>query len=396
MSTETIRTLFLDANGFGTQVIWADTLLRGVLRLEDGAQPGRLARRIPPLASLYPYLRQQFGALSYVLDWRDAVRQHPRLQVDVCNIMNLVEYGGAMLRIRDYDLVIVSHAASGDDMSLLRRTARFVERRRGKLAVFIGNEYDLLDEKIGFLRDTGADIVCSQLPLEAAQYLYGDCGGTRIVSIPHALNPDVYRPGPAAARSVDVGFIGDIYWPFIGDRERTDLIEAVRNQAPQLGLNTDIRTARIDRHDWSRFLQGTRAIVGAESGTYYLNDRGAVLNAARHYNLDVNRAASFDEVFERFFAGLPRISGKCISSRHFEPIGTKTAQVLLEGDYNGVLVPDEHYFAVRKDLSNLDEVLRRLADETARQEMVDRTYDYVLANHTYRNRVDTLVHEVGA
>lgn len=395
MSASQLRTLFLDSNGFGKEVMWADTILRGILRLPDGAKPGPLARRIPGLRSLYPYLRQQFGALSYVLDWRDAVRAHPALRVDECNIMNLVEYAGALRRVREYDLVIVSHAASGDDMSVLRRTASLLARRRGRLAVFIGNEYDLLEEKIRFLEESGADLVCTQLPLAAAAYLYGDIGGTRILELPHALNPSVYTPPASAPRDRDVGFIGDIYWPFIGDRERTDLIECVRERGPAIGLRTDIRTARIDRPEWAAFLRGTRAIVGAESGTYYLNDRGGVLTAARDYNLNGNRAASFEDVFERFFAGLPRISGKCISSRHFEPIGTMTAQVLLEGEYNGVLAADEHYIAVRKDLSNVDDALRRLHDEDFRREMVTRTYEYVRENHTYHHRVDRLVRELG-
>ena len=43
--------------------------------------------------------------------------------------------------------------------------------------MFIGNEYDLLDEKIGFIQAVGAECVCSQLPTPAAQYLYRECGG---------------------------------------------------------------------------------------------------------------------------------------------------------------------------------------------------------------------------
>ncbi len=77
---------------------------------------------------------------------------------------------------------------------------------------------------------------------------------------------------------------------------------------------------------------------------HYLNERGKLLTRARDYNLQENQSASFEEVYDRFFAGVERgVSGKSVSSRHFEPIGTKTCQILLEGEYNGVLSPGEHY-----------------------------------------------------
>ena len=44
---------------------------------------------------------------------------------------------------------------------------------------------------------------------------------------------------------------------------------------------------------------------------------------------------------------------------------TKTAQILVEGRYSGVLEPERHYLPVRRDFSNLDEVLERARDRDA-------------------------------
>jgi spore maturation protein CgeB len=258
--------------------------------------------------------------------------------------------------------------------------------------MFIGNEYDILDDKIAFMRTTEAEFVCSQLPIEAARYLYAECPGARILEMPHALNPEKYRPIPGVHRTTDVGFIGDIYWPFVGDRERTDLIEWFERNGAARGLSVDIRKQRVSREEWNVFLNGCKAIIGAESGTYYLNDRGRLLDRARAYNLNENRAASFEEIFERFYARQPRgVSGKSISSRHFEPIGTRTCQILLEGDYNGLLKPNVHYIPVKKDLSDIDAVLERFRDDSLRARMVEETYEYALAHHTYAHRVERLL-----
>jgi hypothetical protein len=387
-----IKTLYLDSNGYGPWMIQVDTLLRGILGYGDGASPPGFLKRFRKVRRYFGWLRDQYESLSYIADWREAFRASPRLDVTVCNINNLVEYAGCLRRIRDYDLIVVSHAAAGDDMRIMSHSTHWLNRRRGKLVMFIGNEYALMDEKIAFMRNVRADMVCSQLPLEAAQYLYGESGAVKAVAMPHALNPKRYRPirrtGPEIA---DIGFIGDIYWPFIGDHERTDFIEWFEREGSTHGLTCDIRRKRVGSAGWCKFLNGCKAIVGAESGTYYLNDRGKVLNRARRYNLQ-HPDAGFDEIFNMFYRDLPKgVSGKAISSRHFEPIGTKTCQVLMEGRYNGLLDPDIHYISVKRDLSNVGEAILRLKDETYRRAMVEQAYDHVMSAHTYAHRVDSVI-----
>jgi hypothetical protein len=390
-----IKTLYLEANGCGSPVIKADTILRGLFGYEDGAVPPKLLRRSRRVVNLFAHLRSFDARLSYVADWRDAFRRARGLDVEVCNINNLVHYGRCLLGIRQYDLIIIGHTAAGDDMTVLSRTGRWFGRRRAKLVMFIGNEYDLLEEKIRFARSVEAEFVCSQLPIEAASYLYAECERSRILSMPHALNPAAYFPRRDVARDIDIGFVGDLYWPFVGDRERTELIEFFRAHATEMGLACDVRTERLSRDGWAAFLNRCKGVIGAESGTYYLNDRGRLLAAAREWNLNEKPNARFEEVYERFYRDQPRlVSGKSISSRHFEPIGTKTCQILLEGEYNGILKQDVHYISVKRDLSNIGDALRRFRDGACREAMVEETYDYVVAEHTYDHRVRTLLRTI--
>ena len=389
--TKKLRTLYLTSNGTGSTVITADTVLRGLLNYEDGAKPPAKLQKYPYFVNLFAHLRQFYDSLSYVGDWRDAFCASPRLDVEVCNINNLVHLTKSLLRIRRYDLVVVSHVAAGDDMTIMLRSARMLARRVCPMLVFIGNEYDLLDEKIEFIRLVRAERICSQLPLAAAQYLYSDIEGGTILSMPHALNPNVYSPPPSEARDIDVGFVGDIYWPFVGDEERTHLIEYFRDHGSDLGLRCDIRAGamiRLPREEWAGFLRGSKGLIGAESGTYYLNDRGKLLTRARDYNLKENQKATFKDVFDKFYAGVtPGVSGKSVSSRHFEPIGTKTCQLLLEGDYNGTLTAGQHYIPIKRDLSNLAEAVREFKDEGHRKMIADTAYHHVMASHTYERRV---------
>lgn len=338
-------------------------------------------------------LQDGYANLSYVIDWRDAFMAHTDLFVRVCNINNLFDFVAVLHEIRRYPIIVVLHSAAGDRLSLIRQAIPALSGRKGKLIVFFGNEYNLMDEKIAFARETAADFIATQLPMRAAQWLYADCTDSQIVSAPAALNPAVYRPGPAERR-IDVGFRGDAYSFALGDVNRTRLIERVRDHAAGMGIATDIEFTRVPRSAWTVLLQQWYGVVGAESGTGYLERDDSLQRAVLKY-LAEHPGTSFEEIHERFFLHIQNpVSGKAISSRHFEPIGTKTCQVLLEGRYNDILRADEHYISARADLSDLPEAMEKLQDADFRRRIVERTYEYALANHTYAIRVRDLVARV--
>ena len=122
---------------------------------------------------------------------------------------------------------------------------------------------------------------------------------------------------------------------------------------------------------------------------------GEIISNARTY-LKERPDTSFEEVFKKIFENtkVEYISGKAISSRHFEPIGTKTCQILIEGNYNGILKPDEHYICVKKDLSNIGDAIEKFKDTSYRNKIVKQAYEHVLENHTYEHRVRKLIEYV--
>jgi hypothetical protein len=387
-----LKTLYLTRTGFDSGMIKTDTILRGLFRQESGAKPPAVLANIPAVQRLYSRLYDHYTNLGYIIDWMEAFVQHPALDVEVCNINNLVYVLQVARRMAQYDLVIVSHAATGDAMTLITRLTSILNRRCCPLVVFVGNEYSLLDEKIAFIKNANASWVCTQLSLAAGQYLYGEAVPVeRVICLPHALNPNQYYPLPHIVRDRDVVFRGALYPPSIGDNARNRLIENLKANAEQYRLSVDIGYDKMDREDWHRLLASGLATVGGEAGTYYLNDRGDLFNRAQQY-CDEHPDANFDEVFDRFYVNVvPTVSGKTLSSRHFEAIGTQTAQLLIEGDYLGILHPDVHYIPVKPDLSNVDEALQKLRDNSYRQQMVSQTHRYVLAQHTHRHRVDKLL-----
>jgi hypothetical protein len=391
---ERIPTLLLEANGFGWPAVAKDTLLSGLLGLPpDYALPPLLARS--RLLDKVFTIRDRYANLAYVRDWREAFLASPRLAARTVNVNDLVAYRRARRAIAETPLVVVLHSAAGDSMEILNRTSRWFARRKGTLAVFLGNEYALMPEKIRFLRESGADFVCSQLPLAAARWLYQGVPA-RVVAAPHALNPDVYRTErPPEERPFDVGFVGSLYPLWVGDQERNDLIRRFDGGGASLGVSTRIRYGNVPRAEWAEALNSFRGIPGGEAGTYYLERTDETIRKMRAF-LAGRPDASFGEVFDRFLRDRPRtVSGKAISSRHFDPLGTRTCQILVEGEYNGILRAGEHYLPVKKDLSDLEDAVRRFRDRGEREAVAQRAWQLGTEEHTYARRVAGILESIG-
>ena len=54
---------------------------------------------------------------------------------------------------------------------------------------------------------------------------------------------------------------------------------------------------------------------------------------------------------------------RCFIPKTKSRIGTKTIQILIEGNYNGYFKPDIHYIPLKKDLSNFDEAIEKFNDQ---------------------------------
>jgi hypothetical protein len=293
--------------------------------------------------------------------------------------------------ISRYDLVVLLHSTNADSMLPLSLLQTYFENRRGKLLIFMGNEYCLLPEKINFIKKVEADYIASQLPREAATWLYAGCTKSKILLVPHALNSSAYKPyRDHEDRKKDIGFIGDRYSFAVGDIERTELIEYFARNDFRQQLNIDIRLGRklrLSREKYANFLNSVRGTIGAESGTYYLEKTDETQKKVEAF-LSWYPETTFKEVYDRFFRDYPYpVNGKAISSRHFEPIGTKTCQILLEGRYNDILKADVHYISLRKDYSNIDNVIERFEDKEYVKQLVNESYEYIMEHHTYPHRV---------
>ncbi len=181
---------------------------------------------------------------------------------------------------------------------------------------------------------------------------------------------------------------------------RRRIAEVFEPAAAKRGMTTDMSVDMGDIHygdDWYRFLASCKYVLGAEGGATVLDSKGEFMVRTERY-LAEHPDAGFEEVEEACFPGEDgKLQLFAISPRHLDACATRTCQVLVEGQYSGILKPGEHYIEVKRDLSNVEEVLDQLQDDSERERLTENAYRDVVESgkYTYRGLVEKVEEETG-
>lgn len=119
--------------------------------------------------------------------------------------------------------------------------------------------------------------------------------------------------------------------------------------------------------DWLEKLRDSRITLGIEGGADFLNWDGS---------LDPEDAIDAG-------IGYGKIEIKALSPRHFESMQCGCVQVLVEGEYNGILKAGRHYVAVKENLSNLEEAILKALDPSIWTQINQNCYEEILTNTEY-------------
>lgn len=256
---------------------------------------------------------------------------------------------------------------------------------------------DLLN---AFIRDFGVTHIFSPAPSSTWPMVYRDIDRGK-VSIHSILNGYVdewtlrrvtERSRHHHERSIDIGYRTWYTQPFYGRHgQLKQLIGRVFSErAPAYGLVTDISGEFKDAlwgDRWFDLLLDCKYTIGVEGGCSVFDWDGSVAARTLDYVGD-HPDASFEEIEAACFPGLDgEFEFFTLSPRHLEAIMTKTCQILVEGTYGGILEPGSHYIELKRDLSNVEEILQLVKDDQLREGMVEQAYRDVVESGAYTFRV---------
>lgn len=168
--------------------------------------------------------------------------------------------------------------------------------------------------------------------------------------------------------------LADVFLKYLDGR--SDINYDIKNTGLQ-GENT------FNGYDWIDFLLNCRTMLGCLGGSGLLDVDGSILRKVDEY-CSIHPMAEFNEVEKECFPGLDNyIHLYALSPRHFECAMTKTCQLLVEGDYQGVLRPNIDFIEIKKDFSNIESVIDKVKDIGYCESIADNCYQHVIKSGQY-------------
>jgi hypothetical protein len=300
----------------------------------------------------------------------------------------------AGLDLGRFDAVIVHYSLVACSDHCISPAARAqIAAFFGLKALFIQDEYRHVDASIAAMRAMRIDLLFTNVPADEIHKVYPEAklpGVTKISTLTGFVPEELARLAvpPLAERPIEVGYRARHLPAWLGAlaREKMQIAKRFLADAPRYGLRCDISCREEDRlygAHWIKFMTRCRAVLGVESGASVFDFTGDIRQQVEDH-LARMPDAPFDELQRLYFAAEEgRIRLNQISPRCFEAAALRTLMILYEGEYSGILKPGRHYVPLRKDHSNMAEVVAVLRDPSRAQAIVDRAYTEVASNPRY-------------
>jgi hypothetical protein len=339
--------------------------------------------------------------INTVQEYIESFDLYSRHDVEIFSTQPFWRYGEmapmAPVTLEGFDVVLIHYSARPCTGTMIPSIETALRNFKGFKAMMLQDEYEFTARSLRWIREYKINHVFTVVPEPYVEKVYpaAELPGVGLTSIltgyvPLALERTSHVR-PLAERSTLIAYRGRALAFQYGDlgQEKLDIGKRVRAVCESRGLPVDIEWTeekRIYGRDWNDFLQSARATLGTESGANVFDMDGSIARAVEA-ELKANPNLKYEDVRGRLFTE-ENIGVKMnqISPKFFEFITARTALILFEGEYSGVLQPHRHYFPLKKDYSNLDEILCKLDDLPLLEQMTERAYEEVVASGRYSYR----------
>ena len=307
-----------------------------------------------------------------------------------------------------FDVLIVHYSVRLPFGQLGERSIGKLRTYTGLKILFIQDEYDFTALSIKTMQDVGFDVVYTVVPTCSIGKIYciNDFPNTKFINcftgyVPENLTQQICPQIKTSTRKLTVAYRGralPIWYGRLG-MEKVEIGRRVKEYCVKHQISCDIdweESARIYGNDWYGFISSAKAMLGSESGSNVFDWNGSLRKEVREYCRQNPQAAQQD-----VYMGVIQkheVDGLMnqISPRIFEMAAAKTVMILFEGEYSKVLIPNVHYLSLKKDFSNLGDLIATLSDESTVNDMVDRTYKEIILSgrYSYQRFIESIDAEI--
>jgi hypothetical protein len=310
------------------------------------------------------------------------------------------------VKMRDFDVVVVHFSLTlALDSYITPAMRKEMSEFTGLKMLFIQDEYRFIDHTIDAIEETGMHVIFTVTKPSQRTKVYPE-GRVPGVHFEHILTGyvpkwlTVYGTTPYKRRKFDVTYRGRSYpaWHGQPGRDRIIIGQRFLKESRRFGLKCDIRwdeKSRLYGAFWVEFLRQSRAQLCTESAIGVYDRDGVISSKTETYvnmlykpedQAKINER-EYTEIKEKFFKDREgEVDSSVISPRAFEAVAIRTLLIMYEGEYSGIFKPWRHYIPLKKDHSNMAEVVEALKDEKRSAEIIANAYAEIAQNPAYQYR----------
>lgn len=328
---------------------------------------------------------EQFRFIGTIGAHLDAFKTYSRHRVVQLDSISLSAIDVDLAR---FDCIVLHYSLVASLPSYIKDDVRQKLREyKGPKVLFIQDEMRWVDATCATIRDLGITTIFTVVNKDVIRRIYRDPWMDRVrfeQTLTGFVPEDLTKVAVPAYqdRPIDVSYrarkLPSWYGAF--GQEKWLIGARFADDATSYRLKCDISTTERDRiygQKWIEFIANSKATLGTESGASFIDFSGTVAPAVDRFEA-ANPTALFDEVRDRFLEGRDgQIVIQVISPRCFEAAALRTLMIMYEGEYSGALTANRHYVPLKRDHSNMDEVVAVLRDPKRAGRIIEQAYEEV-------------------
>lgn len=305
----------------------------------------------------------------------------------------------SLLNLDKFDVIIIHYSLCLlNNIYISKKSKKRLREYNGLKVVFVQDEYRQINKMNDELQYLNIDVLFTCFSDAEKNKIYS---AEKLTNVSKYTNLTGYIPErliglnnqiPIKERPISVGYRGRKlpYWYGELAYEKWNIVDKWFDIVSNDELTVDLsynETDRIYGENWNKFLSSCKTTLGVESGASVMDFTGNLEKVIDSFQL-LNPNESFEFIQKKYllpYEGKYKLNQ--ISPRCFEAIALKTVLVLYEGEYSGILIPNRHYIMLKKDFSNIQEVIRFILDDEYLQNMADTAFQEIALNpeYTYRS-----------
>ena len=275
------------------------------------------------------------------------------------------------ININNFDIVIVHYSIRLPYDQITSVVKEKLHIFKGLKCLFIQDEQDYSKKSWSLINELDIDLVFTAAPkTKSIEYLYPKKKFPKTRFVPvltgYIADDKLYNSfPPPSKRIIKFGYRGRHLTLRHGELgfDKINIGKKMKSYCDENKIICDIAWEVEDRIygvEWINFLGSCKSMLGTESGCNVIDWNGDLSKSVKLFQLS-NPKSTLQETYRKVIRP-HEVDGlmNMVSPKIFEAICMRAVLVLFEGEYSSVLTPGEDFIVLKRDLSNVNEVISLL------------------------------------